>query len=225
MSSSVNDFQFQSITALHWLLHFRIFIHVPLEGSIPYDALAAQADVPETRLKSVIRLAMTNGMFAETTPDTVEHTSFSIFFAKNPDQVAANLFSFEVTIPTAMKMVAATERWPDSVEKNQTAHNIAFGHDTSYFEWLSADDARTKQFAMYMRSVAGNQSMDVRHLVNAFGIQELPASGIVVDVSTLCLFTALLTRARLAVQQDTVLSPWHRHFQTYASTSRIFLKQ
>ncbi|EKV04870.1 hypothetical protein PDIG_86710 [Penicillium digitatum PHI26] len=57
--------QFRHVSYLHWLYEFDIFHLIPPNERINYADLAAAAKVPEQRLESIIRIAMTNSLFRE----------------------------------------------------------------------------------------------------------------------------------------------------------------
>jgi 6-hydroxytryprostatin B O-methyltransferase len=79
-------------------------------------------------------------------------------------------------------MAEASQTWPDSVAKNETAYNIAFDHSLPFFDHLSQNAERTKQFSGYMKSVTSSQLGDLNHLVNGFEWSKLPQDATVVDV-------------------------------------------
>uniref|UniRef100_A0A093V358 O-methyltransferase FtmD n=1 Tax=Talaromyces marneffei PM1 TaxID=1077442 RepID=A0A093V358_TALMA len=56
---------YQYISCLRWLCQFDIFHLVPLNITISYADLATAAKVPEQRLKSIMRMAMTSFLFLE----------------------------------------------------------------------------------------------------------------------------------------------------------------
>ena len=175
--------QYQTTFALRWLVHFNIFSYVPLRGSVPYSEIASEANVPEKQLRAVARMAMTNNIFAEPKPNRLAHSASSAMLATNTSMLDWAKFMFNASIPTAAKMVEATEKWPDSVEKNETAYNLAFDHNLPFFDHLGQDAILTKQFSGYMKSVADGSGTDLIHLVNAYDWSALPADTLVIDVS------------------------------------------
>lgn len=150
---------------------------------MPYSEIASEANVPEKQLRAVARMAMTNNIFAEPKPNRLAHSASSAMLATNASMLDWAKFMFNASIPTAAKMVEATEKWPDSVEKNETAYNLAFDHNLPFFGHLGQDAALTKQFSGYMKSVADVSGTDLIHLVNAYDWSALPADTLVIDVS------------------------------------------
>ncbi|KAF4989101.1 hypothetical protein FGRMN_9343 [Fusarium graminum] len=173
---------YHTIFALHWLHHFDIFSHVPLDDLVSYEQLAINSSVPESLLKGIARMAMTNNILAEPATGYVAHTANSAMFMKFPNTRDWASYMFTASIPTAAAMVKATEKWPGSVKKTETAYNVAFHHGLPFFDHLSHSPILTKQFSGYMKSVTDGQGMDLSHLVNGFNWSDLPDDSLVVDI-------------------------------------------
>ncbi|GKZ60306.1 hypothetical protein AnigIFM60653_008906 [Aspergillus niger] len=172
----------QVISAVRWLLHFEIFSLVPLEGSISYHELSSVANVPENLLRSHIRLAMTCHLFQESGPiGMVAHSSVSRQLASDPSLVSWGQYFANSVFPTATKNVNATAAWPGSKELNETAHNLAFDHQGSFFDYVSQDPARTVEFANSMKAVSTTSFFDPCHLCKSFDWSSL-GDGVVVDM-------------------------------------------
>ena len=181
--------QLQVISAVRWLLHFEIFSLVPLEGSISYHELSSVANVPENLLRSHIRLAMTCHLFQESGPiGMVAHSSVSRQLASDPSLVSWGQYFANSVFPTATKNVNATAAWPGSKELNETAHNLAFDHHGSFFDYVSQDPARTVEFANSMKAVSTTSFFDPCHLCKSFDWSSL-GDGVVVDVSLYTLYS------------------------------------
>lgn len=159
---------YQQLACLRWLCRFNVFSLVPLRGWIPYSTVAACAKVPESQLKSIARMAMTNNLFSEPTPNHLAHSATSALLVTNPNFHDWAVFMTDFSVPTAGKLVEATEKWGDSVRKNETAFNIAFDTDRPFFDYLSQFPERTKQFAGYMKSVTNSEGTDIKHLLSGF---------------------------------------------------------
>ncbi|ORY10494.1 sterigmatocystin 8-O-methyltransferase [Clohesyomyces aquaticus] len=171
----------QYIVCLRWLTHFGIFASVPLKGSISYDDLALAAKVSRKQLKTVARMAMTSALFCEPKPNHLAHTATSALLVTNESLHDWAVFMSEGTVPAASKLVEASERWPDSEQKNQTAYNIAFNTDLPFFDHLKTQPDKTRQFASYMKNVQKSEGTALRHLVNGFDWESL-GKATVVDV-------------------------------------------
>lgn len=63
---------------------FNIAERVPLDGQVSYEELATAVGIPRSDLKSVVRLAMTDFIFHESSPGFVAHTAASKVLVENP---------------------------------------------------------------------------------------------------------------------------------------------
>lgn len=181
-----HDAKFQYISCLSWLCQYKIFHLVPLNETISYADLAAAAHVPEQRLKSIIRMAMTNTLFREESDGKhITHSATSAFLARNDDVYAYATYMCDKSAPVGMHMAKAHQRWgPGTMRTYETAYNLAFDTDLPFFDHLSRDEARMGEFARYMRNVRSSEGVDLKHLVAGFPWQDIRDGGVVVDVST-----------------------------------------
>ncbi|KAJ5967104.1 S-adenosyl-L-methionine-dependent methyltransferase [Penicillium viridicatum] len=182
---------YQYVTCLQWLTHFGIFPLVPLTGSVSYSVVAAAANVSEKQLKTVARMVMTNHVFCEPEPDTIAHTATSALLVTNPMFHNWASFICETTLPMASKLVEASERWPGSVETNQTAYNVAFETGLPFFDHLATLPDLTEKFACYMKNVQNSQGTAIHHLLRGYDWAAL-GKATVVDVSTFHHFRSLI---------------------------------
>ena len=164
------------------MTHFDIFHLIPLAGSITYSELAASAKVSTKQLKTVARMAMTNNLFCEPEPNTIAHSATSALLVTNQSFYDWATFMCEASVPMASKLVEASEKWPGSEEKNQTAYNIAFDTDMPFFDHLVTLPEKTKQFASYMKNVQNSEGTAIGYLVHGFDWASL-GKATVVDVS------------------------------------------
>ena len=154
-------------------------------------------------------MAMTSYILAEPIPGQVAHTANSAMFLEFPNMRDWAGYMFNASIPTAAAMVRATEKWPGSVKKTETAYNIAFDHDLPFFDHLSQSPLLTKQFSGYMKSVTDGQGMDLAHLTKGFHWANLSDGALVVDVRILFpLKLSKLTICRSVAPLVMPASPW-----------------
>ncbi|ETN43466.1 uncharacterized protein HMPREF1541_02625 [Cyphellophora europaea CBS 101466] len=98
----------QRLASCQWPLNFCISDHVPLEGSISYDEVAKLADVPESQLMRLARLAMASGLFHEPIAGQIAHTPVSAGLISNSPLYDNMLFLTEANLPIASKIVEVT---------------------------------------------------------------------------------------------------------------------
>lgn len=151
------------------------------------------AHVPEQRLKSIIRMSMTNGLFREQADgSSVAHSAISAHLAGNNDAHAWASYICDKSAPMALSLASAQKKWgADSVKKHETAYNVAFGTDLPFFDHLSRDEANVQAFAAYMRNVRASEGVDIRHLVSGYDWGALKDGGVVVDVSYMFIWTSV----------------------------------
>lgn len=181
-----NREKFHYISCISWLCQYDIFHLIPLDTTISYADLAAKAQVPEQRLKSIVRMAMTNFVFREQ-PDGkfIGHSATSALIAQKDDVHTWASYMCANSAPMAMQLAAAHRRWgPGTVKSNETAYNVAFNTDLPFFEDLARDEARTREFAGFMRNVTSSEGVKLQHLLTGFAWPSIREGGVVVDVSS-----------------------------------------
>jgi hypothetical protein len=77
--------------AMQYIYHFQIAKHVPLDGDIGYQDLAANTNTDENKTRRIVRLAVTLGFFQERRSGYVSHTAMSRILL-NPDFVSISHF-------------------------------------------------------------------------------------------------------------------------------------
>lgn len=127
---------------------------------------------------------MTSRMFEEPEPGLVAHSPVSRQMAADDSFAHWVQYISNTIIPTAAKHMEATEKWPNSKEVNNTAHNIAFNHDLSYFDFVSQDAGRAIEFARTMQAVSSTSCFDNSLLVKSYDWASI-GEGLVVDVNAL----------------------------------------
>lgn len=126
---------------------------------------------------------MGSRLFEEPEPGFVGHSPVSRQIAVDNSFSHWAHYISDSIIPTAAKHLEAMEKWPGSRKVNETAHNIAFGHDLPYFDFVSEDPSRTVEFASTMRTISSTSVFNNSHLVQSYDWSSL-GDGVVVDVCT-----------------------------------------
>jgi hypothetical protein len=176
--------KFQHLSCLRWIVHFNIPAHVPLDASASYSAIANAAKVPEHQLRQIARMAMTNGLFREPSPNMLAHTTLTAHLATNPVYFETTLFQTETTTSIAGKMTEMTRKYGGSEMPNETAHNIAMETDLPFFRYLSVNPTVGARLQQAMKFVAGAEETHTAHLVEMFDWAGLGKAE-VVDVSAI----------------------------------------
>ncbi|KIW32377.1 uncharacterized protein PV07_03929 [Cladophialophora immunda] len=159
---------FQHLSCIRWIVHFNIPAHIPLSEPISYASVAQAAKVPEHQLRQIARMAMTNGVFREPSPNMLAHTPLSGKLATSPTFLETALFQAETTASTAVKMTEMTSKYGGSEKPNETAHNIAMETDLPFFAYLSKNPKIAARLQAAMKFVGGAEETHTAHLIQMF---------------------------------------------------------
>lgn len=136
LGAKVNS-QVQTISALRWLLNFRIFDLAPVRGAISYRSMAKKSKVPPSELARMLRMVMANHIFLEYGGESVQHNHFSSLLSKDDAFIYGLPFLCDTVMPASQKMVKTTVRWKGSQKENKTARNLAFDNDLNFARFLT----------------------------------------------------------------------------------------
>ncbi|KAF7190671.1 O-methyltransferase bik3, partial [Pseudocercospora fuligena] len=158
----------QYAECLKWLNHFKIFELVPLDGNVSYSEISEKAHVLEDRLKTIARMAMTSGLFAEPRPGYIAHSATSAALQSNQDlKVQLNWYT-KILMPTLASTPAAHEKWAAGTAPNETPFNLAFQTDLSGYEYISRTAEMQASFGQLMEALARDPKNSLDHLANSF---------------------------------------------------------
>ncbi|KAI9656044.1 MAG: hypothetical protein M1821_005105 [Bathelium mastoideum] len=156
--------------SLRWLNHFNVPAAVPTIGAISYPDLSSKLNLSQRVLTRVIRHAMTNNLFIESSPGYVAHTSLSLLLAQ-PDNPIRGVVGHqtEVVFPAVSRMVEAHERYGTYDEKTTHApFNEAFGTPLGALDWVARDQMRSERLTMSMKGGASSGPSNTTNTVKAF---------------------------------------------------------
>ncbi|KAI9685960.1 MAG: hypothetical protein M1820_010698 [Bogoriella megaspora] len=173
---------YQNLVCLRWLVNLNVLEYIPLEESIAYSQLAKLANVPESQLKGVIRMAIINGFLYEPETGMVAHSRSSALLVKDHSFMNWARWMTNYSVPTAYKFPDATQRWGKTEAKTETAFNLAMNVRQPFFDHLRQNADMNTMFSGYMRNVASTEGISFKHLVNGFNWSSLPKGATVVDV-------------------------------------------
>lgn len=155
---------------------------MPPEGSIKYTDLAAKANVAVVHAKSIIRMAMTSGLFEEPEAQHVGHSAISLYIRNNQHERTRASWFCNVAAPAAAAMVSAHTRWPQSLSRTHTAYNVANDTDLPFFEHLAQLPERKCHFENLMKAAGTARHLSVEHTIAGFDWDGL-GEATVVDVT------------------------------------------
>lgn len=154
---------------------------MPLYGEIAYSEVSEQAYVLEDRLKTIARMAMTSGLFAEPRPGYIAHSATSAALYSNQDlNVQMNWYT-KLLMPSLASTPAAHEKWATSTAPNETPFNLAFQTDLSRYDYISRTSEMQASFGQLMEALVRDPRNSLDHLANSFEWGDL-GKATVVDV-------------------------------------------
>ncbi len=92
----------------------------------------------------------------------------------------------QYSIPAAAAFAEATAKWGSTVEKDQTAFDVAAPTNVPFFEYFAQSSQPSNQFASYMRGVQSSSGTSLRHLLTgyeSYNLESLDEEAVVVHVS------------------------------------------
>ena len=128
-------------------------------------------------------MAMTGNFLSQPNLESVAHNSNSRLFVTDPGFMGWLDFMMQYSMPAAAAFAEATEKWGSTVEKDQTAFNVAAQTDVPFFDYFAKSSELSSQFASYMRSVQASSGTSLRHLLTGYDWAKLDEGAVVVDVS------------------------------------------
>ncbi|KAF7197936.1 Dual O-methyltransferase/FAD-dependent monooxygenase CTB3 [Pseudocercospora fuligena] len=173
---------YQELSCVRWLVDLNVLQHIPEHGYISYSQLAAAANVPESQLKGVSRMAVVNGFLEEPLPEHVAHSRPSSLLARDANFKNWANWMVNYSVPVAYKFADATRRWGNTDAKNETAFNLALDTPDPFFDHLRKVPQLTAIFSGYMRNVTASWPWSLKHAVDGFDWASLPEGATVVDV-------------------------------------------
>lgn len=145
--------QAQVIACLQWLGHFQVLACVPLHGSVRIQDIADLTGVSERQLYRTLRMMSLVGFLRETSPGEMAHTPLSASFVSKPSHLDAAMFLAETAVPSALHMVANTERHGQSREPRHSAYTMAFSTPQSFQSHCQQRSKLQHQWTAFLRDV------------------------------------------------------------------------
>ncbi|KAL3496089.1 S-adenosyl-L-methionine-dependent methyltransferase [Aspergillus germanicus] len=172
--------------AYYTLSQFPIHEHIPLTGSISYEALSEASGMPLGPLKRVVRHLMLNHLFMEPTPGQIAHSEASRILVTEPGMTSwlghnyDEVFRSFGLFPEALKR-GSSGGVADDGHPGKTATALAFDQPRGFFGGLLAQEAwRAKRFAGAMHAMTRG-SHDHSYLASGYDWEQY-GGGLVVDV-------------------------------------------
>ncbi|KAK0628564.1 S-adenosyl-L-methionine-dependent methyltransferase [Bombardia bombarda] len=174
---------FIDVLALTILNHFEIAKLFPVDSTITLAELQTKTSLDAINLARLIRVAITNGIFREPSPNVIAHTAGSRLLAEDGDLQAWVGFNCEDVFPAAGHVLQSLKAHPEATALMRSGFCFAF--DTvdkePMFVTFGKDPARARRMGRAMVSLTGGEGYEVSHLSNVEGggydFGELDAKG------------------------------------------------
>ena len=130
-----------------------------------------------------VRHAITNRVFAQSSPNHVRHTAASRLMVTDRDFFDAVGLETSELGPTSASIFDALSKYGDSGEPNETAFSLANGTDLGIYQILGQSPERARRFGAGMRFLTKDEGWNLIHLVAGFNWASIYYPGAtVVDV-------------------------------------------
>ncbi|RDA91224.1 hypothetical protein CP533_3406, partial [Ophiocordyceps camponoti-saundersi (nom. inval.)] len=158
---------------------------VPLDGAISLSQLQTKTTLDPTNLARVLRHAMTNHIFCETSTGHISHTAASRLLAQDESLQDWVGFNSEEVFPSAAQVLKALKTHPEATSMTTAGFNFAF--DTvgtePMFATLGKDPKRAKRMGGAMASLSAGEGYELRHFVDGYDLSDVDGrEGVFVDV-------------------------------------------
>ena len=135
-----------NLVSLHAVNRFNIASSVPVNGEASIASLAQKSNLPEEDTRRIIRHAISNRIFIESSNGLIGHTAASKLLAQMPLLKEFINQSCDDMWRAAPFVMDAMEKWPGSEEPQHSAYNLAQQTDLGFFDHLKQSQARIENF-------------------------------------------------------------------------------
>ncbi|KAK3336401.1 S-adenosyl-L-methionine-dependent methyltransferase [Cercophora scortea] len=174
---------FLDVLALQVINHFEIAKLFPAGETITLADLQAKTSLDPINLARLLRLAMTNGIFCEPSPNVIAHTAASRVLAEDGDLQAWVGFNAEDIFPASAHVLESLKAFPEATSLTRSGFCHAFGtvDKEPMFVTFGKDPDRARRMGKAMVSLTGGEGYEVSYLVDVEGggydFSEIDAAG------------------------------------------------
>lgn len=180
-SQYLSGFAATDLVGMQGITRFGLAHAIPVGGEATFAELAAKAQIGETHMRRLLRLAISQHVFKEVRPGVVGHTAASRLLAEDELLYQWMGFKTEEGWKGAYHTCEAMAKWPDSGEPNETG--FALGHEGhAMWDYLSKHPDSLHRFAAMMRFFSRRPGLEPHHVVGGYAWGDLPEGATIVDV-------------------------------------------
>ena len=153
----------------------------PVNEETSFSDIARKCQLDEDVVRRIVRHATTNHIFNELGNGSIVHTAASKALAQVPflrewlEQACDDMW------PATSRFVSAIVKWPASEEPSESAFNVAFGTQSSYFDEIAKSPAHVQKFADAMSFFYAMPEFEPSQVIKAYDWSSL-GEAVVVDV-------------------------------------------
>lgn len=167
----------------HALDSFEVYQKVPVKETRTYPQLAEATNLPLTTVRRLIRHAMTQRIFTESSPGVVAHTPASKLLTENENVRDYFGIISRIVYPAVGQTANALKRWPqESGKKNVETSGFYLVNGKSVHQLLEDEPETHKRYDSAMSANRNNMMYSPDHIANGFDWASL-GNGTVVDVA------------------------------------------
>jgi len=113
-------------------------------------------------------MTATAGFLHEPSSAHVAHTALSASFVTRPSHLDALMFIAETAAPAALHMAAATKKFGQSIQPQESPFNVALGTSVSFASICEQNSKPRRQWLAYLRHILGYSDLDVADNLTSF---------------------------------------------------------
>ncbi|KAH8809288.1 S-adenosyl-L-methionine-dependent methyltransferase [Xylogone sp. PMI_703] len=175
------SFSHHNCASLAGIAHYSLANAVPINGAISYAEIGSVKSLTEFQVRSLVRHAITNGIFDEPKPGYVSHNALSKLLLEPPIAAIIGHNAHEV-FPAAGKISESWDTFPGSGDPSETAFSISMGKRIGLFEYMEQNRDSMDRFRLAMTGLTSGGAHDKQHLVKGYKWGKLADGSTVVDV-------------------------------------------
>ncbi|KAL2269640.1 hypothetical protein VTJ83DRAFT_1824 [Remersonia thermophila] len=160
--------EFLDVLSLAAVNHYGIAKHVPIDSPISLAELQTKTTLDPVNLARLLRVAMTNGIFAEPTPGFIAHTAASRVLRDDEAMQSWIGFNGEDLFAAAAHVLPALEAHPEATSLTRAGFQFAFNtvDREPMFATFGKDPMRAKRFGRAMVSLTGGEGYEPSYFVD-----------------------------------------------------------
>jgi hypothetical protein len=163
------------------MARFNIPSAIPLNSTATVSEIAQRTGMHKDDAETITRHAIALRLLNEQENGAIAHSAASCAIASVPYLRAWTLSTLGNMWNSAPSIVPAMEKWPGSQEANQTAFNLAYRKEASFFEEIGKNPKDIENFAEAMKFFLESPMMYPSFAIDGYA-WDRHAKGSVVDV-------------------------------------------